>query len=478
MSEDIAVHPGDIVAGKYRVEEVLGKGAMGVIVAAMHLGLNRRYAIKLIAGTVAGPEHRERFLREARAAVQLESRHVARVIDVGTLDEGAPYMVMELLKGRDLAAVIRERGALPIDEAVECILQACEAIGEAHHAGIVHRDIKPANLFLTTGPGGEPCVKVLDFGVSKVSLSEGTEGSGLKLTHDRQLLGSPLYMPPEQLLSSKDVDARADIWSLGVTLYELCTGSTPFVAENFTALTAAVLTKPPIPLSRHRPDAPPSFEAVVLACFGKERDQRFGSVAELAAALAPFAPPRAAHYAERIAKMLGEDVQPARPTAVLAISTAPAQTFGAESLQTFGAGSTSAVMSPVPPTPTAPRRTSAVVAGGVLLAVVALGVLAAARWRAGGEPGPAASTSVVLVPSATAPLQVSAQPTAEPQPAVVPATPEPSATASSSATVAASVSSAKPKASKAPQTPRAKAAPTTDRKASPHPSKNSAYDGR
>ena len=454
MSEEIAVRPGDMIAGKYLVEGVLGKGQMGVIVSAMHLGLDRRYAIKLIADKVAGPEHRERFLREARAAVQLESQHVARVIDVGTLDEGAPYIVMELLRGRDLAAVIREDGPLPISDAVECVLQACEAIGEAHRAGIVHRDLKPANLFLTSGPGGDPCVKVLDFGVSKMNLREGTEGSGLQLTQDRQLLGSPLYMPPEQLLASKGVDARADIWSLGVVLYELCTGSTPFVGENLTGLTTAVLTKAPIPLSRHRPDVPPPFEAVVLACFAKERDQRFSSVAELAAALAPFAPARAAHYAERIAKMLGEDVQPARPTAVLAISTAPAQTFGAGSVRPIG-GSTSAVMSPVPPTPTA-RRMSAVVVGGVLLAVATLGGVAAMRWRASGEPGPAASTSAVPIPSATAPPQVSAEPPAEREPAVVPATPEPSATASSSATVAASASSARPKAAQSSATTRPK----------------------
>jgi len=463
MSEDIAVHPGDIVAGKYRVEEVLGKGQMGVIVAATHLGLDRRYAIKLIAHRSAGPEHRERFLREARAAVKLESQHVARVFDVGTLDDGAPYMVMELLKGRDLAAVLHDRGPLPIPEAVEYILQACEAIGEAHRAGIVHRDIKPANLFLTAGPGSEPCVKILDFGVSKMSEREGNAGSGLKLTQDQQLLGSPLYMSPEQLFGSKDVDAQSDIWALGVTLYELCTGALPFVAENLIGLTTAVVTKPPVPLSRHRPDAPPTFEAVVLSCFEKERDRRWPNVAALANALVPFAPARAARYAERIADMLGEQVEPARPTTELRF--APEETEPPVA-QPPMAGSTSAIIS-TPPALPAPRRRRIFAPVGVGLAVLGVAAFGLMRWRASSEPAHGAGGTVAPVQPSVIVLDASdAAPPLAPSVTVsaiqvIPATADPPTAAAPSASVTASAPVPRPRLH--PATPRpAPAAPKPD----------------
>ena len=206
-------------------------GDMGVVVAALHVGLEQRVALKFLLAHRQNPGLHERFLREARAVVSLKSQHVTRVSDVGTLDSGAPYMVMELLDGQDLDALVEKRGPLPIPEAVEYVLQACEAVGEAHRAGIVHRDLKPANLFLTTNADGSPCVKVLDFGVSKF-----TGANQLKLTAEGAAVGSPLYMSPEQMLAKGDVDTRSDIWALGVILYELVAGRTPFHAETMVGL--------------------------------------------------------------------------------------------------------------------------------------------------------------------------------------------------------------------------------------------------
>ena len=300
---------GDLLMGKFCVEKRLGAGAMGIVYAARHVELGHRVAIKVLRAQVAQSDQKVRFLREARASVSLKSEHVARVLDVGTTDDGAPYMVMEHLDGRDLADELRARGPLPIDEAVEYVMQVCEAVAEAHAAGIVHRDIKPANLFLTTGTGGLPRVKVLDFGISKVSDNVGLTGN--------MALGSPLYMAPEHMRASAQVDARADIWALGVTLYELIAGKPPFYGDNIQTVCALVFNEPPKPLGTYRPDAPQGFEAILGHCLEKDRTRRFPSAAALAAALAPYAPPRARMYAERAALALGEQVSMSRPTDVL-----------------------------------------------------------------------------------------------------------------------------------------------------------------
>ncbi|HVK70251.1 MAG TPA: serine/threonine-protein kinase [Polyangium sp.] len=293
------VKPGDLLARKYRVERVLGSGAMGVVVAARHVDLGQLVAVKsLLTGRVVSPEQRERFLREARAAVLLKSHHVARVLDVGADDNDAPYIVMEYLDGQDLAATLKARRQLPFEEAVEYVLQACEAVGEAHAAGIVHRDLKPANLFLTQDVSGAPCVKVLDFGISKLASSD------VALTHESQMLGSPLYMSPEQMNTPKSVDARSDVWALGIILYQLACGRTPFHAETIQAVCGLVLAGQPTSLGQYRPDAPPGFEAVVMRCLARNREERFRDVAELAAALAPYAPAHARVYVERVARVV------------------------------------------------------------------------------------------------------------------------------------------------------------------------------
>jgi serine/threonine protein kinase len=290
MSADLtAVHRGDILAGKYRVERVIGRGAMGIVVKAEALGYDEVLAVKfLVPEALAQEATVERFFREARATARLTSEHVARVHDVGFLDSGAPYMAMEYLEGTDLGALLKRRGALPAYEAALYVRQACEAIAEAHAAGIVHRDLKPANLFLTYRLDGSPCVKVLDFGISKLLFP--TE-DGRDLTLSNAVLGSPSYMSPEQIRSARTVDPSTDVWSLGVVLYQLVTGRLPFQAPNATDLITAVLKEAPAAPSASRRGLPLALDGVVLRCLEKDPRARYASVAALSAALLPFAAP-------------------------------------------------------------------------------------------------------------------------------------------------------------------------------------------
>jgi serine/threonine-protein kinase len=303
-----------LFAGKYRIERVLGAGAMGTVYAATHAVLGQRVAIKRMHPERLGRQNAcERFLREARAAARLRSQHVARVIDVGVAEDGAPFIVMEHLDGEDLAALLERDGALSPATAVEYVLQAAEAVAEAHAAGIVHRDLKPANLFLIRDPAGAPCVKVLDFGISKLLDDD------LALTRQAVAVGTPFYMSPEQMASSKDVDSRTDLWSLGVVLYELVTASLPFDDAELEALYGRVLQLPPPAISTLVATVPAGLEAVILQCLQKDRKLRFPNAAELAAALAPFAGERGATLAARVAAALGVATAPVRPTELLGV---------------------------------------------------------------------------------------------------------------------------------------------------------------
>ena len=298
------VREGDILAGKYRVQRVLGVGGMGVVVAAHHMQLDERVALKfLLPDALGNAEAVARFAREARAAVKIKSEHVARVSDVGTLPNGAPYMVMEYLEGGDLAAWIKQRGALPIEQAVEFVLQACVAVADAHALGIVHRDLKPANLFCVRRSDGQLSIKVLDFGISKLTDLSGT-GPGMAMTKTSALMGSPLYMSPEQMRSSKDVDAQTDIWAIGVILFELMTGRPAFLAESVTELAIKVANEPTPLMRTFRPEVPPALEAIIGKCLEKNKRQRFRNVGELAIALLPFAPKRAKASVERISGII------------------------------------------------------------------------------------------------------------------------------------------------------------------------------
>jgi serine/threonine protein kinase len=280
-TKDAPVRPGDILLGKYQVEHVLGQGGMGVVVAAKHLELGELFAIKfLLPGAVESQKAVSRFVREARVAARLHSEHVARVHDLGRLDSGMPYMVMEHLAGSDLAKILKRRGALPLEEAASLVLSACEALGEAHALGIVHRDIKPSNLFLAERRTGKTCLKVLDFGISKQINMPATER-----TKPGTMMGSLPYMSPEQISDAKTADARSDLWSLGVVLYELTTGKLPFESEGVPNLILDILGRDPAPPSQMRPGLPAKLDEVVLRCLHKRTEARYASVEELALAV-------------------------------------------------------------------------------------------------------------------------------------------------------------------------------------------------
>ncbi len=307
----------NLLAGKYRLERVIGQGGMGVVVAAVHVQLDERVAIKLLLPeALASAETVARFQREARAAVRIKSEHVAHVTDVGNVDAaatslqaqlgiplalGAPFMVMEFLEGQDLAGVLRSAGPLSIVDAVSYVTQAIEAIAEAHSYGIVHRDLKPSNLFLTRRPDGTPLVKVLDFGISKAQAGSPLEAH---ITTTTAVLGSPMYMAPEQMIASREVDGRTDVWALGVVLYQLLTGRGPFNGATMTELCARILQEPHAAIRATRPDVPVEIESVVARCLEKDRTRRFPSVADLAEALAPFGGSGASMSAERARRLI------------------------------------------------------------------------------------------------------------------------------------------------------------------------------
>ena len=297
------LQPGELVDGKYRIDHVLGRGGMGIVLAATHEQLEQPVALKVLLSESAQPDLVLRFLREARAAVKIHSEHVARVFDVGTLPSGLPYIVMELLEGQDLSQVLRARGLLDAEEAVGFVLEASEAIAEAHALGIIHRDIKPANLFLAQRPSGRPILKVLDFGISKIP----TKGGEDVLTGAATIIGSPSYMSPEQMIAAKDVDARSDIWSLGVVLYELLTGAVPFNAGTMPEVVASILALPPRPISELRPDVPAALQKIVARCLEKEPADRFLNLTAFVRELAPFGAARHAQSVERISYLLGDD---------------------------------------------------------------------------------------------------------------------------------------------------------------------------
>ncbi len=295
-----AISLGSVVAEKYRVDQVIGTGGMGVVVCAWHLQFEERVAIKfLLPQGGVDAEAVGRFEREARAAFKIKSEHVARVIDVGRVGDDMPYIVMEYLEGTDLGVMLTDRTALPVEAAVEYVMQACEAVAEAHALGIVHRDLKPENLFLTRRADGTPCIKVLDFGLSKV------QGSGQvrerALTSAAQVMGTPQYMSPEQWMGMEDVGPASDQWALGVILYELLTGVQPFAREQLAQLCTQVLNGEPEPLARRRPDAPAGLELVVLRALRKSPDDRYANIAELALDLHHYGPVRAKASARRIA---------------------------------------------------------------------------------------------------------------------------------------------------------------------------------
>jgi serine/threonine-protein kinase len=450
----VPIQIGELLAGKYRVERVLGAGGMGVVVEATHLELEQQVAVKfLLAEAVGSPDAAARFVREARAAVKIKSEHVARVIDVGRLDNGAPYIVMEFLHGHDLGAEIA-RGRLTIEDAVDYVIQACDAMAEAHAAGIVHRDLKPSNLFLSPRSDGAGHVKVLDFGISKVNVPDISEAS---LTKTSTLMGSPYYMSPEQMRSARTVDHRTDVWSLGVILYELLAGTPPFHGESLPHLFTQIMTEPPLPLAPLRPDVPPELEQVLIHCLTKDREQRYQSVGEFAAALMPFAPRRSRYTAERIMKVSGihANFDPSMPAPSLGASSAKAVVPSLPpppTAQTLGARTNAAWSETRGGTKPGPR-TAAKVAGGVAGVALLGAVLFFALRRAPEVAQPSPSSETAVQPPPQVPVKLLEAKSAE---RVAPSPP--------SATVAPVVASSEPElVQPLPVAPRPKKTPSAAR---------------
>ncbi len=322
-----AFSKGSIIADKYEVEHLLGQGGIGVVVVAKHLALNKRVAIKYLKPkALANESIVQRFVREARLTAQITSEHTVRVHDVGTLPDAGPYMVMEYLVGEDLGKVLQS-GSLPIERAVDYILQACDALAEAHALRIVHRDIKPENLFLAQRALHVPILKVIDFGISKMALAPDEDGQWARETAVGERFGTPLYMSPEQLRATAGVDHRTDIWSLGVVLHELLVGSPPFEGQDLPRLCASILTTPPVRISTIRPSVPSVLEAIVQRCLEKEPQRRFRNVAEFAQELAPFGPPSSEERVARIRDMIrhgGDSVDPpSAPSSGLRLTADP-----------------------------------------------------------------------------------------------------------------------------------------------------------
>lgn len=301
-------NPGDILLGKYRVEEVIGVGGMGRVVKASHLYLQQPVAIKILLSNMAESGSTvARFLREAQATVKLRSEHIARVMDVGTLPDGVPFMVMEFLEGHDLNQILRHHGPQMPQAVVDMMLQACEGISEAHALGIVHRDIKPSNFFITHRPDGSSLLKILDFGISK------TPAEITELTGTQTVIGTPTYMAPEQMKTARATDLRSDIWSMGVVMYQMLAGRPPFEAETYAALVLMVGNEPPAPL---HVAIPPGLKDIVWRCLEKDPQNRIQNAGELARMLAPYAsdPLSAQQSAERAIRILSvRSSQPAYP---------------------------------------------------------------------------------------------------------------------------------------------------------------------
>ena len=387
------------IAQKFWVERVLGRGGMGVVVAATHLQLGQRVALKFLHTN--GPrdaEAIERFLREARSAVSLRSEHVGRVLDVGQTDDGAPYIVMEYLDGADLGSRLARAGALPVATAVDYVLQACLAVGEAHAAGIVHRDLKPSNLFLTRRPEGTPLIKVLDFGIAK---ARGRMDA--RLTDSAAIMGSPGYMSPELLKSSRDVDARTDVWALGVCLYELTTRVKPFDADTFAEMAAKVAMDPP---PRLPAGLPRGFVAAILRCLEKEPAARFADVGALARAIAPFGSPGADTVAAGVTRLVAAAPAVAKTDPVAAVMAATTLSRAASSRATA-------------PAVKMRRRFWLGVSAGAGIAVLGAAIVAVALSGGGGGAA-GANTEPAAAPAAAVTIDAGVEPVDAAAPVVAP----------------------------------------------------------
>jgi eukaryotic-like serine/threonine-protein kinase len=416
---------GEVVGEKYRLVRLLGEGGMGAVYEARHDVIGRRFAVKFLHAELAGhPEILARFRREAQAAGSLENENIAAVTDFGSAPDGAPYIVMEFLEGEDLAKTLARTGPLPIARAAHILIQVCRGLVAAHGRGIVHRDLKPENLLLQQRGDGGDLVKILDFGIAKL---KSTEQRPEAATRTGITLGTPYYMPPEQARGQKELDERADIYALGVILFELLSAQKPHQGENYNAILYSILMGGAPRIEAFRPDLPPELANVVHRAMAGEAKDRYQSVSELSQALAPFT---------------GRALTPA-PTFSNA-STVMAPHGGAAQSVRSPSNSTRAPVAFTPnPTLQLPQPKQSRAGLWVGLAVVLLGAAGAAAWfvtrsapATPATPTTAAATTAVAAPPVAPALPPPTIATSAPSPelAVMPApsaSPEaaPSATA-------------------------------------------------
>lgn len=430
--------PGMLLAGKYRIQRVIGVGGMGVVFAAEHEELGERVAIKcLLSHLVHDAVFVARFQREARAAVKIRSEHIARVLDVSKTAEGVPFIVMEYLEGQDLGALLETTPRLPVAVAIGYVLQACEALAEAHSLGIVHRDLKPENLFLTHHADGTEYVKVMDFGISKMA-NAGPDNLSLTRTGGG-VMGSPLYMAPEQMRSAKDADPRTDIWALGAMLFEFIAGDPPFMAASIQEI-VAMIVQDPTPSLVERAAAngvtvPHELEAAIERALQKHAHARYADVGEFALAVAPFGDEEARASALRIARVLERRARSIATGSSSSISIPSAPVLPSARREGVGTQSAATWTDIRPP---ARSRSRVVLLGALgLFGVALLGTVAAISMRPPQQ-----------LPSATLPSSTptsAAVPAIEPPAAVLPPladVPPPADSASLDVAAAASASTA------------------------------------
>lgn len=415
---------GELIGGKFRITESLGQGGMGVVLGGEHVDLRQAVAIKVMRPALAKePDALARFLREARAAASIKSRHAVRIHDVGTTGAGVPYMVMERLHGIGVDALLAEQGMLAIPQAVQIIMGAAEAIAEANGLGIVHRDVKPSNLFLADDPAGSPVVKVLDFGISKrVTVEDGRDSASL--TAPQTLLGSPQYMSPEQLRDPRSVDERTDVWGLGVTLYELVTGRMPFECDSIPELCALIFNSTPARADTLRRQVPAGLSDVIELCLVKRPQDRLASAAALIAKLEPFGRDGVAEEESRTLPAAREGGQgsrtlaerrPRRAPLLVAGAAASAVALGAALYVASGTGTRGVATPPQRPLassmveePPADGRlaTSAAAASAASAASGASSLPAPGRlpeYADGGGPAPSVATARRIPPTPSSP---------------------------------------------------------------------------
>ncbi|HET7538729.1 MAG TPA: serine/threonine-protein kinase [Polyangiaceae bacterium] len=278
-----------LLEDNYALERVIGCGGAGIVLAARHRRLGQRVALKFLRpDRPRAPEVLERLVLEAQITARIKSAHVTRMLDIGRLPDGEPFLVMEYLEGCDLAALLKARGPLASSDAVAYLRQACAGLTASHAMGIIHRDLKPSNLFLSLAPNGSPLVKILDFGSAEESPRPGTVAG----THERARkpldMGSPPFAAPEQLRAERPADPKSDIWALGAALFTLLAGRSPFARPYLSETYLAILSGRVPNLTAARPDIERSLAAVVERCLAADPEQRFASAAELSVALEPF----------------------------------------------------------------------------------------------------------------------------------------------------------------------------------------------